>query len=330
MTDPHVLLAGSWRATGADTAEALAAVAHGIRERRPDTQVSSVVLGRGKDFAAALDSLGEGGPRPVLVADGPTQEVGRALAAAAEQGTRVVLEGGHPSHPDAGLGMLGALTGAELPHDHRIAHALPEALVEARRRVAGLDLLMAASTNRPLLGMASVLAVDPDLSARQDQDRAFTSALLAGFAAAAPARHLLALAGQDQDTHRVPARAAGSGAGGGVGAVVLALGGRLAPTGEVLRDLLDLDAKVSGADLVVVLEPRLDSPLLAEATLDTVSAVAAAHALPCVAVATSSSLSRHECAQWGLHGVLLTHDEGDDLRGLREAGVRLAHTWLPE
>ena len=121
-----------------------------------------------------------------------------------------------------------------------------------------------------------------------------------------------------------PARQRGSGAGGGVGAVIAAIGGRIAATGDLLSSLLGLEAIIDGADLVIVAEPELASPMLAESTLDCVTRVAAAHALPVVAITHRSSLSHFEKAEWGLHGVFET--EGSVT--LDDAGRRVARTWL--
>ena len=182
-----------------------------------------------------------------------------------------------------------------------------------------MDLVCAASTARPLLGLDSVLAVAPDLEPIEDQDTALTAALTQAFAHRPLGRHQLL---DGVDVH--PARQRGSGAGGGVGAVIAAIGGRIVSTGDVLSQLLRLDDLVSGADLVIVAEPELSSPLLAESTLDCITRAAATHALPVVAITHRSSLSHFEKAEWGLHGVFET--EGSVT--LEDAGRRVARTWL--
>ncbi|MBF0968576.1 MAG: glycerate kinase, partial [Actinomyces sp.] len=121
-----------------------------------------------------------------------------------------------------------------------------------------------------------------------------------------------------------PARGYGSGAGGGVGAIIAASGGRIVPTGVLLDDLLILDKALESADLVIVAEPELASPLLATSTLDSLTSAAAVHALPVVGCTVRSSLSHVERAEWGLHGVFETEARVT----LREAGRRIARTWL--
>ena len=79
------------------------------------------------------------------------------------------------------------------------------------------------------------------------------------------------------------------------------------------------------ADLLVACEPDLSFPALAESCLDAITAAAAPWAVPVVALAARSTLSAHERAQWGLHGVFAT----DGALGPGAAGARIARTWLP-
>jgi len=103
-----------------------------------------------------------------------------------------------------------------------------------------------------------------------------------------------------------------------------AIGGRIVATGDLLSQLLGLETALDGVDLVIVAEPELASPGLAEPTLDCITRAAATHALPVVAITHRSSLSHFEKAEWGLHGVFET--EGSVT--LEDAGRRVARTWL--
>ena len=47
-------------------------------------------------------------------------------------------------------------------------------------------------------------------------------------------------------------------------------------------------------------------------------------ALPVVALGSESSLSAHEAAEWGIHGILVVRDSRD---ALVEGGRRVARTW---
>lgn len=247
-----------------------------------------------------------------------TRQVGERVAAALGE-PRVVVEGGHGASPDCGLGFLAGLLG--VAESDVSGEGLGPALTRAEDMLgaSGTDLVCAASTPRPLLGFDSVLAVAPDLNPIEEQDTSLTGNLMQAFAHRPLGRRLLL---EDSKAH--PGRMWGSGAGGGVGAVIAAIGGRIVGTGEVLADLTRLGAALTPADLVIVVEPELSSPLLAQSTMDTITNAAAELALPVVAVTVRSSLSRYERAQWGLHGVF----ETEARITLEEAGRRIARTWL--
>ena len=164
-----------------------------------------------------------------------------------------------------------------------------------------------------------MLAVDPDLNPIEEQNTALTGLLTQAFAHRPLGRCQLI-----ESSVGHPARGYGSGAGGGVGAIIAASGGRIVPTGALLDDLLILDKALESADLVIVAEPELASPLLATSTLDSLTKAAGAHALPVVGCTVRSSLSHVERAEWGLHGVF----ETEARVALREAGRRIARTWL--
>ena len=319
----RVVVAGRWDGgvPASPTGEALDAIRRGVVAGAPEPTVLTVPCGTGPTFdeaVAALDS-------PASFVRVPTdasssREAGERVADSLRNGSAVIVEGGHNSSPDCGVGFLEGLLGAP-GIDPRQAEALADALTRAQALVsdAGVDLVCAASTARPLLGLDSVLAVAPDLEPIEAQDTALTAALTQAFAHRPLGRHQLL---DGADVH--PARQRGAGAGGGVGAVVAAIGGRIVSTGDVLSQLLRLDDLVSGADLVIVAEPELASPVLAESTLDCITRAAATHALPVVAITHRSSLSHFEKAEWGLHGVFET--EGSVT--LEDAGRRVARTWL--
>ena len=322
----RVLVAGHWERPGPGSAgRALALVGEGLVDACPGTHVDTVPFGPGEDFEESLLAAPTHSLAPVVVGveEETTHRAGREVLAAWGAGLTPVVEGGHNIDVDAGLGFLEELSGLEVARDATLAGSARVALEAARGVLDGRDLIAAASTARPLLGLSSVVATGIDLGPRNRQDRAHTAALARFFAGVGTPRPALALA--DAPAHRDPSRLPGSGAAGGAAAVVAALGGRIVPTGTLLARTWDLDARCAACDLVVVLEPMLHSPHLADALLDSVTASAALHALPVVAVGRESSLSAHEAAEWGLHGVITT---GGGEEGLRRAGVRIARTWL--
>ena len=319
----RVVIAGRWDGgvPALPTGEAIDAIRRGVLAGASDTGVVTVPFGTGPTFDEAVAALGSQASFVRVPTDASSsREAGERVADSLRSGAAVIVEGGHNSSPDCGVGFLEGLLGVP-GLDPRQPEALADALTRAQSVVteAGADLVCAASTARPLLGLDSVLAVAPDLEPIEAQDTALTAALTQAFAHRPLGRRQLL---DGADVH--PARQRGSGAGGGVGAVIAAIGGRIVSTGDVLSQLLRLADVVSGVDLVIVAEPELASPLLAESTLDCVTRAAATHALPVVAITHRSSLSHFEKAEWGLHGVFET--EGSVT--LEDAGRRVARTWL--
>ena len=317
----RVVVAGRWDGASPllPTGAALEEISRGVRVGCEGADVARLPFGSGPTFDEAVAASRAQASFVRVPTDArSTRGAGERVAQALGQ-RMVVVEGGHNASPDCGLGFLAGLVG--VPDCQVVGEGLPEALTRAEELVAasGTDLVCAASTPRPLLGLDSVLAVAPDLQPIEAQDTALTAALTQAFAHRPLGRHQLL---DGADVH--PARQRGSGAAGGVGAVIAAIGGRIAPTGDLLSSLLGLEAIVDGADLVIVAEPELASPVLAESTLDCVTRVAATHALPVVAITHRSSLSHFEKAEWGLHGVFET--EGSVT--LNDAGRRVARTWL--
>ena len=319
----RVVVAGRWDggAPVLPTGEALDAIRRGVVAGASQPTVLTVPFGTGPTFDEAVADLRS----QALFVRVPTRasssrEAGERVADSLRNGGTVIVEGGHNSSPDCGAGFLEGLL--DVPSiDPRKPKAFADALTLAQSLVAeaGVDLVCAASTARPLLGLDSVLAVAPDLEPIEAQDTALTAALTLAFAHRPLGRHQLL---DGAAVH--PARQRGSGAGGGLGAVIAAIGGRIVATGDLLSSLLGLEEMLDGADVVIVAEPELASPLLAESTLDCVTRAAATHALPVVAITHRSSLSHFEKAEWGLHGVFET--EGSVT--LEDAGCRVARTWL--
>lgn len=307
------------------TLRALGAVASGITGARPGACCSLVPLGPGPVF----DEAAAGAFTAIRVPTGApsTAPAGEAVRAALAGGGTVVVEGGHNAAVDCGFGFLTALTGISVREGDDLARSLPAALGRAERIIAdsGVDLVAAASTTRPLVGLDSVLAVAPGLEPRPGQDPGLTALLARELARRPRSRTLLAQAAPGPSTGAGPASARGSGSGGGAAAVIAAIGGRIADTGALLVALGPLRHRLEGADLLVACEPDLSFPALAESCLDSITAAAAPWAIPVVALAARSTLSAHERAQWGLHGVFAT----DGALNLGAAGARIARTWLP-
>ena len=317
----RVVVAGRWDGSTPllPTGVALEQIGRGLADGARGLDVVSLPFGSGPTFDEAVAaSRSQASFVRVPTEASSTREAGERVADAL--GDRmVVVEGGHGEFPDCGRGFLAGMLGVA---DSEVSgEGFGPALTRAEDVLAssGTDLVCAASTPRPLLGLDSVLALRPDLDPIEEQDTTLTAALTQAFARR-PLRRRQLLGGQG--VH--PARVFGSGAGGGVGAVIVAIGGRIASTGEFLADQLNVDKALNDADLLVVAEPELASPLLATSTLDALTGAAAQLALPVVAVTVRSSLSHYERAQWGLHGIFETEASVT----LCDVGRRIARTWL--
>ncbi|WP_336318364.1 glycerate kinase [Streptomyces lavendofoliae] len=188
-----------------------------------------------------------------------TYGVGELIRAALDSGARRVLVGcGDSGTSDGGAGALRALgvrlldaSGAELPHGGSSLTRL--AVLDTRGldpRLADTELLVACNPYNVLCGERGVARVfGPQKGATPAQCEEL-SAALEHWAAA-----LTAACAPGVDLRRAP----GTGASGGLGAGLAAVGGRLVPRFEVLLDGLDLGARLGRADLVVTGEGTLDA-----------------------------------------------------------------------
>ncbi|KUO03792.1 glycerate kinase [Streptomyces caeruleatus] len=186
-----------------------------------------------------------------------TYGVGELIRAALDTGVRRILVGcGDSGTSDGGAGALQALgarlldaVGFELPRGGRELTRL------ARLDPAGLDprlrdveLLVACNPYNVLCGERGVARVfGPQKGATPAQVEEL-SAGLENWA------DVLTRDLGGTDLRQGP----GTGASGGLGAGLAALGGRLLPRFDVLLDHLDLDARLARADLVVTAEGALD------------------------------------------------------------------------
>jgi glycerate kinase len=280
--------------------------------------------------------------QPVAVPARSSTAVGHLLALAADAargpggdpGRVVLATGGSTSH-DAGLGALLALAGAP-QRDGGPLTAVPSDVVRAARAaLGGTDLVAAVASDVPLLGLHGASAtleargVEPTVA--QHLERAL-GAVAHDVASAvdrlvADDRDLSgALAGRDllaaSTAGRRLAGLPGVGSGGGLAHAVVALGGRLVPALRVVADDLGLDARLAGADVVVVLADELGAHELGGGTVHEVASRAAQHALPVVVVARAVVAGRREQAAAGLSGAYAWGD--GDPRALVE---RVARTW---
>jgi glycerate 2-kinase len=270
--------------------------------------------------ACGLMRLPGGRPAPLTAS---SFGAGQVLAAALEAGARRIIFGvGGSASTDGGAGLLQAL-GARVLDTRGEPLALGGA---ALRDVATLDL---AGLHPALRGRSVILATDvvnpltgpdgaaevygPQKGATPKQVRELDSGLRRWAAVVARAT------GTDW------AQAAGAGAAGGVGFAALAVLGAERRLGiGVILDLLDFEAALDGADLVITGEGSLDTQTLAGKAPAGVARAAARRGIPVVAVAGRSTLTDDELARAGIAAVYtLSELEPDPARSSAEAGQLL-------
>ncbi|MEV0324087.1 glycerate kinase [Streptomyces sp. NPDC050658] len=187
-----------------------------------------------------------------------TYGVGELIRAALDAGARRILVGcGDSGTSDGGAGALQALgarlldaDGWELPHGGRELTRL------CRIDPAGLDPRLKDTEIRVACNPFNVLTGERGVARVFGPQKGATPTQVEVLAAAL--EHWAHVLTRDLDVREDLALGPGTGASGGLGAGLAALGARLLPRFDVLLDHLDLDARLAAADLVVTAEGALD------------------------------------------------------------------------
>ncbi|WP_210491834.1 glycerate kinase [Patulibacter sp. SYSU D01012] len=195
--------------------------------------------------------------------------VGDLVRAALDRGARRILVAvGGTATLDGGAGFLRAL-GADAPADGAGLLAAPRidrAGLDPRLRAVALELLF--DVDAPLCGPAGAAhRFGPQKGARPEELGVYDTAL---------ARWAAALG--------VDPALPGSGAAGGLGLALRALGARARPGAEAVLDLAGFDAAARGAALCLTAEGSVDASTLQGKTVDAVVRRCAALGVPVVAV----------------------------------------------
>ena len=270
--------------------------------------------------ACGLLRLPGGRPAPLTASSfGCGQVLAAALAAGARQ---IILGVGGSASTDGGAGLLQALGALVLD-------ARGEPLARggaALRDVAALDLtglhpalrvssvILATDVINPLTGPDGAAEVyGPQKGASPEQITELASGLRRWAAVVAAAT------GTDRS------QAPGAGAAGGVGFAALAvLGAQARPGIELVLDLVDFDAALDGAALVIIGEGSLDTQTLAGKAPVGVARAAARRGIPVVAVAGRSTLTKDQLATTGISRVYTLSDlEPDPARSSAQASALL-------
>ena len=209
--------------------------------------------------------------------------LGPLVAAAVEAGVRRIVVGlGGSATNDAGAGMLAALGAAPLD---AAGYALPyggAALATCAGlggvpRLRDVHLVAATDVDNPLTGPSGTSAVfGPQKGASPDQVRLLDAAL-ANFAGVL-----------ERELPACPpglAQLPGGGAAGGLGAAILACGGRRESGIDLVIRLTGLEQAVADADLVITGEGKFDEQSLRGKVVAGVARLASEHRVPCVVLA---------------------------------------------
>lgn len=262
--------------------------------------------------------------------DDPTSApLGAVLRALIEQGSESIVIGlGGTRWLDGGRGFVTGLTGLD-----PVAGLADTQAVLGRIKVTAL-----ADVNRTLLGFqgACYSAVEErgiSKAAAQDAEQSmgrWTDDLRRTIP---PRRDLL------QDKEIRPERRPGSGAGGGLGYLLLAAGASLVPGPAFVARHSDLTGLVDRTRLAVTATEVFDWRVLDHSVPAEVTAAAAASATPVVALADEVHVGRREQMSLGLQGAYSINRSGwsrsepadaaelaDELRTLAR---RVAGTWTP-
>lgn len=219
---------------------------------------------------------------------------------------RLVLALGGSASTDGGIGMLAALGYRFLDRTGALLAPTAENLaiihcVDSHRALslADMQITVAGDVTGPLLGLTGAAAVfGPQKGATADQ----VTHLDAGL-------HNLvgAFTRSGFDGAATFARAAGSGAAGGIGFATMLLGASMTSGAEYFLDLLDFDRHATDADLIITGEGRLDCQTL-QGKLPAVVALRAAPT-PVIAVVGCNDLERGTST--GFTDVLAVRDYAD-------------------
>ena len=247
--------------------------------------------------ACGLTLLG-GPPTPQTAVDAHSAGVGQILADALSVGAhRVVVGLGGTACTDGGRAMIDTLGGIQA----------------ARRRLAGVDLIAATDVEHLLLGQfGSARVFGPQKGADPDTVGLLESRLT-DWAAELQAAAGLAVAG-------LP----GAGAAGGLGAALLALGGRRESGAALIAEHTGVAAEVARADLLITGEGRLDGQSLHGKVIGSLAATATQHRVPVVVLAGQVDLGDTDGRAAGIAGAYaLSEYAGSVRRAMDDAAGQL-------
>lgn len=305
--------------------------AHGpLGDPVPATLLHVPGTGGGSAYVEAGQVLGRqlvpAGQELRYAEEGSSAGLGELLLAARDLGAgRVVVGLGEAATHDGGVGLVRALAGAGPEEDIDA-----DVLAAAHRVLADADVVVAAATQAPLLGLhgsGAMLAdrLGPAEAQRLDSRAGELAARMERLGRALPARTVLLGGGHEHGGPSRPGRADGTGAGGGAANALGVLGGRLLHGPDVVASAVGLPEAVASTDVALTATAVLDAPAVDASVVATVGRAAMEHGLPVVVLAEEVHTSRREVARAGISATYETGAGGVD--ALEAWARRLARTW---
>jgi glycerate kinase len=248
--------------------------------------------------------------------------LGALVAAAVESGVdEVVLGLGGSATNDCGAGLLSALGASPVDAAGYVLPLGGAALAFCARlagvpRLRGVRLVAASDVDSPLTGPHGASVVyGPQKGATPEQVRVLETAL-GTFAGVL-----------ERDMPDCPPGLAvhpGAGAAGGLGAAILACGGRLTPGFDVVSAMVGLDAALDGCDLVITGEGSFDDQSLRGKVVGGVAGAARERGVPCVVLAGRTAAGREAALAAGVsEWYSLVDHFGSEAAALERAGEGL-------
>ena len=257
--------------------------------------------------------------------------LGLLLTAAVEAGaTEVVIGLGGSATNDAGAGMLAALgappvdaAGYALPYGGAYLNAA--AGLGGEPRLRQVRLVAATDVDSPMTGLHGASNVFGPQKGASREDVYRLDAALEQFAG------VLERAFGVEDLQQRP----GGGAAGGIGAALIALGGRVTSGIGLVTTLIGLEKELDQADLVITGEGSFDHQSLRGKVVAGIANGARDRGLPCVVLCGRNETGYREAASAGVTETLSLTDHfgsteqalAQPAEGLRTLAARLAKQW---
>ena len=227
-------------------------------------------------------------PTPQTALSAHSRGVGQLIAAAVRAGaTRIVVGLGGTASTDGGRGLVEELGG----------------LAVGRRRLAGAELIAASDVEYPLLGPWGAAQV---FGPQKGADSATVAAL---------EQRLTGWAGElDAAAGRPVSAEPGAGAAGGIGAALLALGGRCESGASIIAEHTGLADDIADADLVITGEGRFDDQSLHGKVVGALAQAARSQQVPVVVMAGQVDLDRLAVRSEGILAAYAVADYAGSVR----------------